>query len=196
MSTTPKPATRPTTGNGETPDRETVFELLSNKRRRYALRHLLDRTDGEAVELRELAEQIAAWEHDTDPAQVSYDQRRNVYTALQQTHLPTMDDAGVVDYSARDGTVEATASAANVLVYLENEDEEPELPWSRAVLGAALVVSLLTVLRWIGAPVLSLVPAMVWAGLVSVAFLAIGVGQFYAASGDASTVRELPPDQR
>jgi len=55
--------------------KDVIFELLKNRRRREVLAYLLDAD--ETVTLGELAEQIAAWENDTDINALSSD-RGNV----------------------------------------------------------------------------------------------------------------------
>jgi hypothetical protein len=76
----------------EEPSRDDVFTVLGNGRRRNVIR-ALQRADG-TVEISDLAEQVAAWENDIPLNRVTYDQRKRTYTALQQFHLPKMDEAG------------------------------------------------------------------------------------------------------
>ncbi|MFB6069987.1 MAG: hypothetical protein ABEJ76_03110 [Halanaeroarchaeum sp.] len=84
----------------------TAFEILSNDRRRLTLDCLAD--VGEAVDLRTLSTRLAARENDVESAAVTGKQRKRTYTALRQTHLPKMDDAGVVEFHAARGVVEPT----------------------------------------------------------------------------------------
>lgn len=71
------------------PRLDEALELLSNRRRRYALYHL--RRRDEAVSLAELAARIAEWEEGTtDEAAVRAD--------LYHSHLPRLADAGVVAF--------------------------------------------------------------------------------------------------
>jgi hypothetical protein len=100
----------------EQPTRQEVFETLSNERRRLVL-HALKREG--ATELRDLSRQVAAWENEVEPGGVTSQQRRRVYNALQQSHLPKMDENAVVDYDHDRGTVEPTAAAEELTVYLE-----------------------------------------------------------------------------
>lgn len=80
-----------------------VLTVISNERRRYLLEYLQD-SDG-PVSLSDAAEQIAAWENDTTAEDVSYSQRKSVYTSLLQFHCPKMDELGVIDFDQRDATV-------------------------------------------------------------------------------------------
>lgn len=69
-----------------------VYHVLSNARRREALAELW--AQPEALSLRELSERIATTESGESPAPRAL--RESVYNALHQTHLPKMDDLGLV----------------------------------------------------------------------------------------------------
>jgi hypothetical protein len=112
------------------------FDLLSNHRRRYVLHYL--KQNGETVTLGDLAEQIAAWENGIDIDDLSYDQRKRVYTSLQQVHLPRMDDARVVEFDDREGSVEVGPAAEDLDFYLDVV-EGGDIPWSYLYLGLALI---------------------------------------------------------
>ncbi|SDN00716.1 hypothetical protein SAMN04487949_3143 [Halogranum gelatinilyticum] len=101
--------------DSEGQEADDVYRILSNRRRRYTLRYLL--AHGTA-EVRTLAEQIAAWEHDVDPNEVSYDQRRSVYNSLQQSHLPKLQAVNLVAFDKRAGTVELAEDGSEVQSYL------------------------------------------------------------------------------
>ncbi|RLM53165.1 ArsR family transcriptional regulator [Halobellus sp. Atlit-31R] len=75
-----------------------VFSVLSNSRRRHILEEL-DR-DPELT-LATLAEQLAAIENDCAREELTSEQRKRLYISLYQTHLPALDDAGVIDLSER-----------------------------------------------------------------------------------------------
>lgn len=79
------------------------FKLLSNKRRRYIL-HFLKEKEKE-TNVRDLAEQVAAWEENKTVKKLKSKERKNVYVSLYQTHLPEMDKKGVIDYNKNRGTV-------------------------------------------------------------------------------------------
>jgi len=107
-----------------TPDE--IFHLLQTNRRRDALRYL-KRHEG-PVRMRDLAEQVAAWENDTTVRALSSRQRQRVYIPLYQTHLPKLDEAGVIEYDQSRGVVERTPVADQLDPYLEGVtkvDDEP-----------------------------------------------------------------------
>lgn len=104
-------------------EKDLVFELLKNHRRRSVLKHLRDH--GETA-LGDLAEAIAAEENDTTVAELSADERKRVYIGLYQTHLPKMDGAGVVNYDQNRGLVSSGPAIDQLLRYLGTGDPDAE----------------------------------------------------------------------
>lgn len=104
-----------------------IFEVLSSNRRRYVLHHLKQRQG--PAELGELAERIAGWENGKSRDAVQSTERKNVYTALRQFHLPKMDEMGVVRFDERDGSVRLSTRAAEFDVYLDVVSGY-DVPWS------------------------------------------------------------------
>ncbi len=137
-------------GNRE-PDREqtptdVVFTTLGNRRRRYAL-HYLRQIDGQ-VPIRDLSEQLAAWEMGKERAAVQPKERKRLYTALHQTHLPQMDRFDIIEYDKNRGTAALTDASIDFDRYLDQPHREASrIPWNAlsialggvwiAVLGAA-----------------------------------------------------------
>jgi len=77
---------------------DTVFSLLSNRRRRYVIYCLLD-GETETVECSALAERVAAWEADDgDPTE---ERLEAVSADLYHSHLPRLDAENVVDFDPR-----------------------------------------------------------------------------------------------
>ena len=132
QSTTPAEDSRT---EGEISDAD-VFEILSNRRRRFAL-HAIKRRE-EPIELSELSEQIAAWEMDTEPDQISYEDRRGVYMTLKTTHIPMMDERGVVEFEQQTKTVRSTDLLSKLDVYVEALRKD-EIPWSTYYIGLAAI---------------------------------------------------------
>ena len=135
-----------------------AFELLSNHRRRYAV-HLLQR-EGDA-EIGDLSRQVAAWENDTELVEVTSDERKRVYTSLQQFHLPKLDEKGVIEYDERAGKVELSDGAADLDVYMEVV-EEKDIPWSEYHLALAVVNAALLAAYTMGAWPLTLFSGLSW----------------------------------
>lgn len=107
--------------------KDTVFELLKNRRRRDVLRFLRE-NDGQAT-LSDVAEFVAARENDIPEGQLSSKQRKRVYVALYQCHLPMMDRAGVIDYNRARGTLVQKPEADQLAEYLTDRVQGSER-WS------------------------------------------------------------------
>lgn len=152
-------------GSDESISRDKVFDLLSNRRRRYAL-HAAKKVDG-SLELSDIAEQVAAWENGKEQSEITSDERHRVYTSMQQTHLPRMARAGVIDYD--NGTVTLTEQAESLDVYMDVVLEQ-SIPWGVYYLGLAVFSGALLGSVFLGVfP--SSVPALAWGVLVVLLFL-------------------------
>ena len=88
-------------GSVPTPSLDTVFDLLSNQRRRYVLYHLMNAAD-DTVDYEALAEQVAVWEAGSDPSEEHVDE---VATDLYHIHLPKLTESSIVDFDQRSGDV-------------------------------------------------------------------------------------------
>ncbi len=159
-------------GNDEQLSAETIFETLSNRRRRYALHYLTQ--VGDAVTIRELSEQLAAWENGIECAAVTPKQRKRVYTALHQTHLPKMDRLGVVSYNKDRGTVTLRDHVDEFDIYLDVVASE-DLPWSQFYLALGGVLTALVGVAALGVPPFSLVGGFGYALVVGLSFTAVAV---------------------
>ena len=174
------------------PTEDELFDVLASRRRRYALHMLKGRE--EPVELGDVAEQVAAWEYGEDVAEVSYDERKRVYTALQQSHLPRMDDAGVVSFDKNRGVVKPTPALEDVQVYMDVVKGR-EIPWSEYYLGLSGVAATLLVAVAVGAWPFTALPAVAWGAAIVAAFAVSAVVHRYfarrAALGRGPTPVEL-----
>lgn len=90
----------------------TIFELLANDRRRYALQYLSQAVG--AVHVSELADQLALWEGDH-----THDRYERICTSLVHVHVPKLAAAGVVRYDQEHETVDLLESADQFGPYLE-----------------------------------------------------------------------------
>lgn len=77
---------------------ETV-NLLRQGRRRVIIEQLAT-TDQRRTSVADLAEDVACTEYECTPAELGSDERKRVYIALQQSHLPQLNDADVVLYDS------------------------------------------------------------------------------------------------
>ncbi|GGJ02237.1 hypothetical protein GCM10008995_09980 [Halobellus salinus] len=92
-----------------------IHDVLRNDRRRLVLERLRTARDAETVS--DLAEHIGGVEAGESPPPRNV--RQSVYVSLHQTHLPKLDELGVVDYDPDGKTVELAANARELRAYLE-----------------------------------------------------------------------------
>lgn len=93
-----------------------VFELLTDRRDRYAL-YQLQRQDGIA-DLRELVEQVLAWEAGKHAGSYSPERVEQVVEEFTVERLPRLRRAGIVEYNLRTGCVVFTVAADRIEQYL------------------------------------------------------------------------------
>lgn len=74
-----------------------VFDLLKPERRR-ALMKVLATSKTKPVSVSSLSEEVAAIEYDSTPAELKSAQRKRVYIALCQVHLPRLAEAEIISY--------------------------------------------------------------------------------------------------
>jgi len=171
-----------------------LYEVLANRRRRFAV-HLLKRESADAVEIGEMAEQIAAWENEVEIAEITGSDRKRVYTALQQSHLPKMDDAGVVEFDKDRGTIEPTPALENVDLYMDVV-EGREIPWSTYYLGLSGVAVALTGAVWLDAWPFVLLPDMAWTLAIVVGFTFSAAMHYYYTGEMRVGGGDDPPELR
>ncbi|WP_144922001.1 DUF7344 domain-containing protein [Halorubrum salsamenti] len=140
MGSTTAITNEPSRNGGELSEEE-VFEVLSNRRRRFVI-HALKRAE-KPIDVSELSTHVTAWERDVDPDEVRYEDRRNVYSTLQRTHLPKLEEKNVVTVDGEANLVEPTPELESLDIYVEVLRSR-EIPWSLYYLGlVGVTVSLL-----------------------------------------------------
>jgi len=176
------------TTTDDSPGRGEVFDLLSNHRRRYAI-HFCKQQEG-PVTLSDLAEQVAAWELDKTIEELEWNERKRVYTSLQQTHLPTLEDAGMIVYE--DGEVELTDRAKELDVYL---DVVPggSIPWGIYYLGLSAIAFGVLGGVWLEILPTETIPTVGWAALVVLSFAVSAVVHVYQNRRYRLGELEAPP---
>jgi len=137
-----------------------IFDVLGNQRRRYALQYL-EHVE-EPVSLSDLATQVAAWEYRTSVEDVSSEQRKRVYTTLQQTHLERMEQAGIIDYDPDENRIERTPHTQELTIYLEIVGGS-EFPWREFYLSLGAVCCAIAAALWTGLYPLTLLSPLEWA---------------------------------
>ncbi|KZN26140.1 hypothetical protein A4G99_22960 [Haladaptatus sp. R4] len=154
----------PNENESENLTKDKIFHILQTQRRRHALRYLKEHDN--PVEMRDLAEQVAAWENDTTVQALASDERQRVYIALYQSHLPKLDSEGIIEYNKSRGIVERGDLADEFDPYLEpsieSETSETEIDvesdtdrwfsyyrWATAVSAGTFAAA------WLNAPLVS-----------------------------------------
>ena len=147
-------------------ERDEIYKLLSNHRRRHTI-HYLKRHENSTT-LSDLAEQIAAWEQEKPIDELTSDERKRVYTSLQQTHLPRLANAGMIRYE--NGVVELTDHATQLEVYLDIVPEG-SIPWGIYYVGLSIISLAIVVGVWLELGPTDQVPGLVWATAIIAMFL-------------------------
>jgi hypothetical protein len=166
-----------------------IFKTLSNRRRRHVLRYLRH-IDG-TVTIRDLSEQLAAWENGTTTAEVVPRERKRLYTALHQTHLPKMDALGIIAYDRDRGTVQMTDSVLEFDPYFEAKDEA-DWAWSSVYLAVSGVLGLLAAGGAAGLAPLDAVGGYAYALVTAGSVAAAAAVQRLRGSRRSVTDRDLP----
>ncbi|WP_435346634.1 DUF7344 domain-containing protein [Haloarchaeobius sp. HRN-SO-5] len=148
-----------------------VFHVLQNQRRRWVLKYL-EGEDG-PVRMRDVAEQVAAWEHETTVQGLTSTQRQRVYIPLYQNHLPKLDKLGVIDYNQSRGIVERKPLADQLNTHLDpfefadqrsardEESEEGEFRWEYPYIGLSALGTFLVAGKAFGLSLLAPAPDLV-----------------------------------
>ncbi|PCR89162.1 DUF7344 domain-containing protein [Natrinema ejinorense] len=105
-----------------------LFDVFSNARRRRTVQYL--KRQGGSCDLAPLVEQVAAWENEIDPDDVTRTQRRRVYISLYQTHLPMLEDHGIVDWDPDGHEIDLLPSEDRFEPYLDRHLDE-QRRWHR-----------------------------------------------------------------
>ena len=129
--------------------RDDVFQILSNERRRRVLEQI--ESEREAVEVTTLVDSIAAAEAAAGQEELDSDSthiRSSVYSALVQTHLPAMEDAGVIEYDRDEQMVRPTDRTREVQLYLEYSPGY-DIPWAEYYLGLSAVCAGIVTVTWL-----------------------------------------------
>jgi len=156
-----------------------IFDLLSNRRRRYVLNYLL-RVD-RPVSIQELSKQLAMWEFDVEPDELTDQQEKRIYVALYQTHIPKLEDAGVVEYDSDASLVELTGEATQLQPYVEDGSlQERPWPWYYLAVAAIGLVAYLSV--QFGTPVVSQLTTFQVGISILAAFVALAIYHYVSIS--------------
>ncbi len=169
-----------------------IFDVLHNQRRRYVLQYL--EKFEEPVALSDLALQVAAWEYRTPVEEVSDDQKKRVYTTLQQTHLKKMEDAGIVEYDPEQNLIRRTPRTDELTVYLEIVPET-EFPWREYYLSLGAISCAIVAALWTGLFPLTLLDPLEWVTVIAVTFTASAAYHTYQGADMTVSEDEFPSEE-
>ena len=106
------------------------YDVVGNARRRASVEYLLG--EGEQTSISELVSYVV----DREDAPGDDSHRKSVYSSLRQTHLPKLEEYGIVEYNAESNTV---SPARNLDAFEKAERSTPSiprtLPWVFVALG-------------------------------------------------------------
>lgn len=97
-------ATSPPADSDSTVPLDTVFRVLSNRHRRFALYSLSDAADG-TLSLEELFEDVTTLVTSIDADPFTRGRYGQIASDLYHWHLPVLADTGLVDCDPRTGTI-------------------------------------------------------------------------------------------
>jgi len=139
-----------------------IHDVLSNERRKMVIDLLCEeRTE---ISARHLSEYIA--ERETGESPPPRNKRQSAYVSLHQTHLPKLDELGIIEYDQSDKTVTLDDEARQqVSVYMETVPKYG-LSWSEYYAGVSVFGLLLVSANAVGVPVIAGVDGVVWATAV------------------------------
>lgn len=172
-------------------ERDELFHILRNKRRRFALHHL--KHGDEAVDVGDLATQIAAWENEREVEEVTSKQRRRVYNALQQTHVPELEEAGIIEVDRRE--IELTEKSEELDIYLEVVSGR-DIPWSEYYLALGAVSLAVLVVVWLNIGPFAPIPGAAAGMFVAVAFIVSASANYYYQRDSLVGEPKQPPEIR
>lgn len=134
----------------ESLSRSEIFEILSNDRRQYVIKFLLEQPEEYSAPLGEVVDYVAERENGVSNAELDTAQRKRVYTALRQCHLPKLDDYGVVTYDNLRSEVQIGSDIDDIQQYLDY-DPGSAGPWSNCYLGLSVITVVAALLSLVGA---------------------------------------------
>jgi hypothetical protein len=153
--------------SNQEPSKDTIFDLLRNPRRRYLLQYL--DTHAGVVRLSDLADALAAWELEDKEGNFTYKERKRAYVSLYQTHLPKLDEEGIIEYSQPRGTIELGPNYQYLQEYLQDSYDDT-LVWLRPYLSGGFVgVTIVGLAQFTVLPFVAISDG-VWVALVLIVF--------------------------
>lgn len=139
------------------------FEVLSNHRRLFVLIYLSK--CGELANITEVSKSIAAMENEKPSEDLTEQQTKRVYVSLHQNHLPTLEEADLVEYAPDGRQIHLTETGREVVRYLV-VTRKPTYPWPFHYLVLSVLSVALLALSVADAPLVNTIP-VVWIASIS-----------------------------
>lgn len=152
-----------------------IHDILSNDRRRRTIKELQNCL-GE-VSLRDLTEMIA--EAETGQVPAPRDVRQSVYNSLHQTHLPKLDEQGIIEYDSDRKTILLTEKSRHIDIYTEVVTRYG-ITWSQYYRTLGILALLVSFLAALDAPFFSTVDTALWVGGFLGMFVLSSVAQLWS----------------
>ncbi|APE95076.1 DUF7344 domain-containing protein [Halodesulfurarchaeum formicicum] len=171
-----------------------IFEILSSQRRRMVLYYL--RQHGGSATMSDLADQIAAWENETEIDELTSQERKRVYVSLYQTHLPKLASTNLIDYDSDEGDVRLTDRATEMDAFLSPK-QRSGYSWRRHYFALLLLAGALMVIGVIVTPLFgpNVLPLLV-GGILIGYLVTVGVEYWYHRKQQSTVPVELVPDDQ
>ncbi|UPM44447.1 DUF7344 domain-containing protein [Halocatena salina] len=134
-----------------------IHDVLRNKRRTWVLEQL--QQTRKPIPLRELSEQVAAVETGETPPPRNI--RESVYNSLHQTHLPKLDELGIVEYHVDRKIVAQAEGFHQVTLYMEVVSAD-DVTWATYYLAVGCVTLVVITLSSVGLPVFAALSVTGW----------------------------------
>jgi Flp pilus assembly protein TadB len=158
-----------------------LFDVFSNARRRQTVRYL--KRQGGECDLAPLVEQVAAWENEIIADEVTRTQRRRVYISLYQTHLPMLEDHGIVEWNPDAHTIELIPSNEVFEPYLDRRLDQ-QRPWHRFYAAVTALGVLGFLVSWLSIGPLTAAVAPFVALALCLAILGVAIAQHVSRRPD------------
>lgn len=190
MANTTSRRTELTDAQGDHAER-IVAEAIHNTRRRYALYYLHKRNG--PVDLQELVRQVASWENCSHLEDVPVAQRKSVYSALHQTHLPYLEERGLVVFDRETNEVECLLENSELNLSLA-ADLQTTVRWHRVYLVLTGIGAFVLGGFWAGVPPLARVSPVAVAAILVGTYAVASVSHWYDVYQWRRRVNGTPPD--
>jgi len=99
-----------------------IHDLLSNQRRHYVIKYLVE---NEPAELRELAEYVAS-QIENQPITSTDDQYDTYRVSLHQTHLDALADANVIKFERKADQIHLDSNAEQVIEFMPDVSQDSD----------------------------------------------------------------------